>query len=204
VRRTNADVDSSALGEQGGNVNSTVQDVLNEIESRAGEQRWPIIGPEKGKLLVELVRQHQPRRVLELGALVGYSSTLMAANLEPGAKIVSIEIDPRNAAMARDTQRRAGVADRCEVVEGPALATIPTLEGPWDLLFIDAAKDQYLAYLQAAEPFLAPNAVVVADNVKAFVDDIAPYLEYVRTSPHYRSTFHDFGSDGMEVSISVD
>ncbi len=185
------------------NLNSTYQDVLSEIEERADERGWPIIGPEKGALLVELVREHKPKRILELGALVGYSSTLMAAQLDPGAKIVSIEIDHLNAELARETQQRAGVADRCDVIEGPALKMIPALDGPWDMLFIDAAKEQYLAYLKAAEPFLAPGAVVVADNVKIFVDEIAPYLDYVRHSPSYRSAYHDFGDDGMEVSTLI-
>jgi len=181
-------------------MNLTYQQVLQEIEARADERDWPIIGPEKGALLVQLIQQHQPKRVLELGALVGYSSTLMAVNLPEGGEIVSIEIDHDNAETARETQRRAGVADRCRVVEGPALKMIQTLDGPWDFVFIDAAKEQYLNYLQAVEPFLAPGAVIVADNVKAFARDIRPYLDYVRTSPDYRSSYHDFGRDGMEVS----
>jgi predicted O-methyltransferase YrrM len=179
------------------------QDVLRDIEASARERRWPIVGPKKGALLVEVVRQHKPRRILELGALVGYSSTLMAANLEPGGKVVSIEIDPANAELTRQTQRRAGVADRCEVHVGPALDVIPQLPGPWDMAFIDAAKEQYLAYLQAVEPFLAPGAVIVADNIKLAPDAIAPYLAYVRHSPRYTSSYHDFGNDGMEVSTFV-
>ena len=184
-------------------MSSTYRDVLDEIEARADDRRWPIIGPEKGALLVELIREHQPKRVLELGALVGYSSTLMAVNLPEGGEIVSIEIDHDNAETARDTQRRSGVADRCRVVEGPALKMIPTLDGSWDFVFIDAAKEQYLSYLQAVEPFLASGAVIVADNVKAFARDIGPYLDYVRNSPDYRSSYHDFDRDGMEVSTRV-
>lgn len=181
-------------------LNPTYLNVLSEIEAQADQRGWPIIGPEKGRLLAELVREHKPRRILELGALVGYSSTLMAAQLDVGAKIVSIEIDHLNAELTRETQRRAGFADRCDVIEGPALKMIPTLQGPWNMLFIDAAKEEYLAYLEAAEPFLAPGAVVVADNVKIFADTIAPYLDYVRHSPRYVSAYHDFGHDGMEVS----
>ncbi|MGA7669021.1 MAG: O-methyltransferase [Nitrolancea sp.] len=184
-------------------MSSTYQEVLKAIEERADDRRWPIIGPEKGALLVELIREHKPRRVLELGALVGYSSTLMAVNLPDGGEIVSIEIDHDNAETARETQQRAGVADRCRVVEGPALKMIPTLDGPWDFVFIDAAKEQYLNYLQAVEPFLAANAVIVADNVKAFARDIGPYVDYVRSSPEYQSSYHDFGNDGMEVSLRV-
>jgi predicted O-methyltransferase YrrM len=71
------------------------------------------------------------------------------------------------------------------------------------MAFIDAAKEQYLAYLQAVEPFLAPGAVIVADNIKLAPDAIAPYLAYVRHSPRYTSSYHDFGNDGMEVSTFV-
>ncbi|HEX3721372.1 MAG TPA: O-methyltransferase [Nitrolancea sp.] len=181
--------------------NPDYQHVLRDIEASARERHWPIVGPRKGAFLVEIVQQHKPRRILELGALVGYSSTLMAANLEPGGRVFSIEIDPANAELTRETQRRAGVADRCEVHVGPALTVIPQLDGPWDLVFIDAAKEQYLAYLQAVEPFLAVGAVIVADNIKIAPEAIAPYIDYVRNSPRYASTYHDFDSDGMEVSI---
>jgi predicted O-methyltransferase YrrM len=175
--------------------------VLKEIEDQAEEKNWPIIGPEKGKVLIDVCREHNPRRVLELGALVGYSSTLIAANLEETGKVTSIEISPENADLCRANQIRAGVADRCEVVVGDALEVIPTLEGSFDMLFIDAVKEDYLRYLQLAEPKMVAGAVVVADNVLKFADDVKPYLDYVRNSGHYESSYHEFGEDAVEVSI---
>ena len=175
--------------------------VLRDIEEQAPANEWPIIGPDRGRVLIEVIDEHKPRRVLELGALVGYSSILIAANLGDDGRVVSIEIDPARAALCRQNQERAGLAERCEVVEGDALETIAALEGPWDMLFIDAVKEDYLRYLQLAEPQLAANAVVVADNVKRFAEDVAPYIEYVRTSGRYDSSYHEVEDDAVEVSV---
>jgi predicted O-methyltransferase YrrM len=177
------------------------EQILRKIEDQAGKNNWPIIGRERGQVLVDVVQQYQPKRVLELGALVGYSSSLIAANLPEGGKVVSIEIDPERVAASRETQHRLGVADRCEVVQGDALEMIPKLEGPWDMLFLDAVKVDYLNYLKLAEPALAPGAVMVADNVKLFADEIAPYLDYVRDSDRYESSYHEVKDDAVEVSV---
>ncbi|MEX2236718.1 MAG: class I SAM-dependent methyltransferase [Dehalococcoidia bacterium] len=175
--------------------------ILQEIEEEAPDKGWPIVGPDKGVVLIDACHEHKPQLVLELGALVGYSSILIAANLPDGGRVVSIEIDPQNVEITQRNQLRAGLADRCEVVEGDALQVIPTLAGPWDMLFIDAAKTDYLRYLQLAEPALSPNAVIVADNVLRFADEVAPYLDYVRNSGNYESSFHEFDDDAVEVSV---
>jgi predicted O-methyltransferase YrrM len=180
--------------------NPQAEAVLREIEVQAPANHWPIIGPVKGSVLVDLIRERQPKRVLELGALVGYSSTLMALHLPEGGRIVSVEVDPANVERSRATHERAGVTERCEVIQGAALETIPRLTGPWDMVFIDAEKSDYLRYLQAVEPELAPDAVVVADNVKIAAEAVAPYLDYVRNSGRYESSYHEFGEDAVEVS----
>ena len=175
--------------------------VLKEIEEQAEEKNWPIVGRAKGRVLIDVCHEHDPRRVLELGALVGYSSTMIAANLDETGKVVSVEIDPENAELCRANQIRAGVADRCEVIVGDALEVIPALDGVYDMLFIDAVKEDYLRYLQLAEPKLTSTAVVVADNVLRFADAVKPYLDYVRDSGKYESSYHEFGDDAVEVSI---
>lgn len=180
---------------------TAAEQVLHDIESQAEEKGWPIIGPEKGTVLVDVIRQHQPKRILELGALVGYSSVLMASNLPEDGQVVSIEIDPARVEESRATQRRAGVADRCVIVQGDASDTIRRLEGPWDMVFIDAIKQDYLHYLKEAEPALSPGAVIVADNVKRAAEAVAPYLDYVRNSGRYSSSYHEFGNDAVEVSV---
>jgi predicted O-methyltransferase YrrM len=175
--------------------------VLEKIESLSKRQSGlPILGARKGKLLAGLVRKHKPKHVLEVGTLIGYSAILMAGELPPGARITCVEVSADNAAKARKNVAEAGAADRIEIVVGPGKAVIPTLEGPFDFMFIDAAKEEYLDYLKAAEPKLARNAVVVADNVGMFRDEVAPFLDHVKKGGGYTSETHDFGSDAVEVS----
>jgi predicted O-methyltransferase YrrM len=179
----------------------SAQAVLEKIEALARtEDDLPILGARKGKLLAETVRKHKPRHVLEVGTLIGYSAILMARELDAGARITCVEISPENAARARQNFAEAGVADRIEVVVGRGREVIPKLKGPFDFMFIDAAKKDYLHYLKAAEPMLAKDAVVVADNVGVFRKEVAAYTDYVRTGGGYASETHDFGSDAVEVS----
>jgi predicted O-methyltransferase YrrM len=87
-------------------------------------------------------------------------------------------------------------------VVGDALRAIPLLPGRFDLVFIDARKEDYLDYLRQLEPKLGPGAVVIADNTGVFRRDVTPYLEYVRDpSGSWESREYDFGDDAMEVSI---
>lgn len=175
--------------------------VLESIEDLSKRQSGlPILGARKGRLLAELVRRHKPRHILEVGTLIGYSAILMAEELDAGARITCVEISADNAAKARRNFERAGVADRIEIMVGPGRTVIPTLTGPFDFMFIDAAKEEYLDYLKAAEPKLAKNAVVVADNVGMFRKEVTPYLDHVKKGGGYTSETRDFGSDAVEVS----
>ena len=175
--------------------------VLEKIESQARRQSGlPILGARKGKLLAETVRARKPKHILEVGTLIGYSAILMAGELAPGARITCVEVSADNAAKARKNIADAGFADRVKIVVGPGKAVIPTLKGPFDLMFIDAAKEEYLDYLRAAEPKLAKNAVVVADNVGMFRKEVKAFLDHVKTGGGYTSETHDFGSDAVEVS----
>ena len=176
-------------------------DVLKEIGKLSEGTFLPIIGPKKGKLLVDLIKKYQPMRVLEVGTLVGYSSILMAQNLPRGGRIISIEIDSDMAKIARENIERVGFDHLVDVKLGDATKLIPTVKDKVDFLFLDAAKEEYMQYLKLAESKLNKNAVVVADNVKMFADGMKDYLDYVRGSPKYESKTYDFGSDAMEVSI---
>jgi len=96
----------------------------------------------------------------------------------------------------------AGLASRVKVVVGDALRAIPLLPGRFDLVFIDARKEDYLDYLRQLEARLTADALVIADNTGVFRKDVAPYLEYVR-DPHgpYDSREYEFDDDAMEVSV---
>src|ERR671937_756445 len=119
--------------------------VMQEMEDLAERERIPIVHWETGRLLATLVRALDPAQVLEVGTAIGYSTLHMAEALG-GGRIVTIERDPERVRQARDFLRRGGVADRVEIVEADALDAIEGLEGPFDLIFIDATKGEYPRY----------------------------------------------------------
>jgi predicted O-methyltransferase YrrM len=137
-------------------------EVMAEMEAVADRDGVPIVHWETGRFLAVLCRALDPV-VLEVGTAIGYSTLHMAEALERG-RVVTLEIDAERARQARGFWERAGVADRIELVEGDARETLPRLDGPFDLLFVDAAKDQYRGYIEAAEPLLSERAVLVVDN----------------------------------------
>ena len=137
--------------------------LMAEMEALAERESVPIVHLETGRLLAALCRALDPL-VLEVGTAIGYSTLHMAEQLERG-RVVTLERDPRRIAQARDFLRRADVADRVAIVEGDARETIPGLEGPFDLLFVDGTKVEYRDYIGLAEPKLSERALLVVDNV---------------------------------------
>jgi predicted O-methyltransferase YrrM len=123
------------------------------------------VSPAQGRLLELLARLAGARRILEIGTLAGYSTLWLARALGPDGHLVTLEVDPRHAAVARESLARAGLAGAVELLEGPALATLPRLEGPFDLVFIDADKERSADYLAAAIGLSRPGTLIVADNV---------------------------------------
>ena len=138
--------------------------VMAEMEALAEREGIPIVHWETGRFLASLVKALRPELVLEVGTAIGYSTLHMAESLD-GGRIQTLEIDARRAARAREFMAAAGVAERVEVIEGDARQTIATLDGPFGLVFLDAAKDEYREYLELAEPKSAPRAALVVDNL---------------------------------------
>ena len=137
--------------------------VMAEMEQVAERDSVPIVRWETGRLLAAICRAFDPR-VLEVGTAIGYSTLHMAEQLSNG-RVVTLEVDADRAAQARASFERAGVAERVQLVEGDALETIPRLEGPFDLLFVDAAKREYARYIELAQPLLSDRALMVVDNL---------------------------------------
>jgi caffeoyl-CoA O-methyltransferase len=123
-----------------------------------------MVGTLEGRFLEMLVYARRPRLVLEIGTFSGYSALAMAAVLPVGGRIITCELNPVHVEVARRHIAASPYADRIEVVEGPALQTVQGLEGPFDFVFIDADKTNYLAYYQAVLPKLAPAGLIAADN----------------------------------------
>ena len=133
--------------------------------TRADFPAWGMmVGRQEGRFLELLVFATQATRVLEIGTFTGYSSIAMGAGLPEGGSIISLEVDPHHATVARGNIAAAGYESRISVIEGPALATLAELQGPYDLIFIDADKVGYDAYFEAVLPMLAPHGLIVADN----------------------------------------
>ena len=138
-------------------------EVMAEMEAVAARDGVPIVDWETGRFLATLCRMLDPV-VLEVGTAIGYSTLHMAEQLRDG-RVITLELSDERARQARDFLERAGVADRVELIEGDARETIQSVEGPIDLLFVDATKDQYERYIELAEPKLSERAVLVIDNM---------------------------------------
>jgi predicted O-methyltransferase YrrM len=137
--------------------------VMAEMEAVAERDGVPIVHWETGRFLAVLCRTLDPV-VLEVGTAIGYSTLHMAEQLRQG-RLITLELSEDRARQARDFFERAGVADRVELIEGDARQTIDSVEGPIDLLFVDAAKAEYRRYIELAEPKLSEQAVLVVDNM---------------------------------------
>jgi len=138
--------------------------VLREMEERAARENIPISDPEVGKLLGILARATGARRILEIGAAIGYGAIWLARGAAE-ARVYSVDIDPERLAAARGYLERAGVADRVELIEGAALEVIHRLDGPFDLVYVDAVKTEYRKYLDLVLPKLRVGGVIVCDNL---------------------------------------
>jgi predicted O-methyltransferase YrrM len=138
--------------------------VMREMEELAEREGVPIVHWETGRFLAVLVAALDRARVLEVGTAIGYSTLHMAMEVGSG-RIVSIERDPERAGQASEFLERAGVGERVEIVEADAMEAIERLEGPFDLIFLDATKMEYPRYLELAEPKAAERALLVVDNL---------------------------------------
>ncbi len=124
-----------------------------------------MVGRIEGRFLAELVRLSGARRILEIGTFTGYSSISMASALQPEGRIITCDVDPEATAIARRYMDESGHGEKIEIRLGPALETLETLEGFFDLVFIDADKPNYTRYYEAALPLLADDGLLIADNV---------------------------------------
>jgi len=143
--------------------------VLKELEELEGspdleEELWRIPF-ETGQLFNLILRHSGAKRILEVGTSSGYSTLFLAdAARANGGRVYTCELSPFKVNLARSVFEKAGVSEHVEVVQGNALETIESLEGPWDFVFLDGQKDEYMFYLASLWPKLRKGALVVADN----------------------------------------
>ena len=176
------------------------------------------ISPLQGKLLQVLAAACGARKILEIGALAGYSGAWLARALPADGRLITLEVSAKHAEVARATYAAAGVADRAEVRVGAALETLPLLisEAPFDLIFIDADKNNYPAYLDWALQLSRVGTIIVADNVirsgRAFLtpppdesaEGAAAYNAKILSNPRLLSIALPIDEDGLDgFAISV-
>lgn len=139
--------------------------VIEAIEQEALDSFVPIIRKETQSFLKVMMLMNRPARVLEVGTAVGFSAILMSEYLPEGSHITTIENYEKRIPIARNNFKRAGKEEQITLIEGNALEVMKTLEGPYDFIFMDAAKGQYIHYLPEILRLLAKGGILVSDNV---------------------------------------
>jgi caffeoyl-CoA O-methyltransferase len=124
-----------------------------------------MVGRIEGQFLARLVRLSGATRILELGTFTGYSSISMASALPPDGRIITCDVDPEATEIARRYMDESGHGGKIDIRLGPALETLESLDGPFDIVFIDADKPNYRNYYEASLPLLADDGLLIADNV---------------------------------------
>lgn len=160
------------------------------------------VTPEAGRLLYALVRAARPATIVEFGMSLGISAIHLASAVRDNGsgRVVTTELSAAKVAAAKKTFAETGLDDVITVLEGDALTTLQSLDGPVDFVLLDGWKELYQPVLTLLEPRLSAGALVVADNTS--MAELAPYLEYVRDSANgYVSVpFPARESDSMEIS----
>jgi len=142
-------------------------DLFERLEAETREKTTApqmMVGRLEGGFLAALVALTGAKRILELGTFTGYSSISMATALPDDGRIITCDVDPDTTSIARRYMDESGHGDKIEIRLGPALETIETLDGPFDLVFIDADKPNYENYYEAVLPKLADDGLLIADN----------------------------------------
>ena len=172
------------------------------------------VSAEEGRLLAVLLAAVQARRVLEIGALGGYSGTWMARALPAGGTMTTIEFDPHHAKVAREAYRTAGIADRVELIEGSALDVLPTLKPGFDAVFVDADKAPMAQYFEWGVRLLRIGGLLLGDNAfhdgkvadpsvtAADTEGVRAFNRLSATDPRIHATVIPI-RDGLVVGVKV-
>ncbi len=192
-------------------------EICMTIEKEARSSYVPIIRKEMGAFLKVLMAMNRPKNILEIGTAVGYSSILMGENTDEDTKITTIENYDKRIPIARENFVRAGMDKKITLIEGDAGEVLKTLSGPYDFIFMDAAKAQYIVILPEVIRLLAPGGVLVTDNVlqegdiiesrygvtrrnRTIYDRMREYLYAVTHSDELQSSIVPIG-DGITISV---
>ena len=159
------------------------------------------VAPKEGEYLHDLLIKLKAKRALEVGTSNGYSGVWMGMALKKTrGKLITLEIDERRASLARENFAKTGMDRTVELRLTDALKEIPKLQGPFDLVFIDAWKQDYMNYLEMTLPLVRSGGVIVAHNTRDAVYFLAGFIQRVKTDPQLKTEFVDVGPSGFSVS----
>lgn len=192
-------------------------EILNAQRLYALLHQVPILRESEVHLFEELISLYRPKNILEVGTAIGYSTLLLARQMAKDGHITSLELDGERYAKAQEYLSHSPYAKQITLLHGDAMELLQTIQGgPFDLIFLDGPKGQYLRHLELILPHLAPQAVVLADNVlfrgyvrgdkevphrfRTIVRRLQAYLEFVENRDLFNTTIYPMG-DGMSVSI---
>lgn len=167
-------------------------EIASLIEKEAIASCVPIIRKETASLLKTLVEMKQPKRILEVGAATGYSAILMSEHMPSGCTITTIEKYEKRIPIAKENFRRAGKEEVITLLEGDAIQILKELEGPYDFIFMDAAKGQYIHFLDDVLRLLPVGGVLVSDNVLQDGDLIESRFAVTRRNRTIHSRMRDY------------
>jgi caffeoyl-CoA O-methyltransferase len=168
---------------------------------RATEKGMMNVAPPEGEYLSELVKKLHATHVLEIGTSNGYSGIWLALGLrETGGKLITLDIDEGRRSLALKNFRATGVEDIIDSRLGDALKIIPTLQGPFELVFIDAWKPDYKKYLDLTMPLVPSGGVFAAHNVESHPREMQDFLHEIKTNPQLRTEFVKVGPAGLSIS----
>ena len=189
-------------------------ETIESIKSRALAEHIPILMDDTLEVIIKVLVEEKPQRLLEIGTAVGYSAICFAQNMDKDSHIDTIELDENRAQEARMNFEKLSLADRINIFQGNAVEILPTLHGEYDIVFIDAAKGKYPIFLKEAIRLLKNGGIILADNVlykgyvlgdynkhkqRTAVNHLREYLKEVQENPNLDTTLLEVG-DGLAIT----
>ena len=199
-------------------IRTTLQDkegLLRELEIYAQENNVPIVHKEVSELLKVLLKVQKPKRILEVGCAIGYSSILFATVLDKDVEIITVERNEKMIEKAKENIKRAGMENNITILEGDAEELLPNVEGPFDMIFLDAAKGQNKLFYDMIIDKLKVDGLLISDNIlykgmvahddyvirrkKTIVKRMRNYLDYISHCDYLDTSLIPIG-DGVALS----
>lgn len=187
---------------------------LEIIKQKALKEHIPIIMDDTLEVVDKILKEYKPKRILEIGTAVGYSAMCFSKYLSQDGIIDTIERDQERIKEAKENIKKVGVEDKINLLEGDAVEILPTLEGKYDIIFIDAAKGKYPFFLKEALRMLTENGIILADNIlykgyvmsdynkhkqRTAVRNLREYITAVTNNPDLETQILEVG-DGLAIT----